>query len=69
MENTYQVTGMSCGHCAAAITAEVSEIEGITAVQVSHEAGTMRVESDRAIDFAQLVAAVGEAGDYVVVEN
>ncbi len=69
MDTTYAVTGMSCGHCAMAITEEVSAIAGVTAVQVSHEDGTMRIESDRDIDFAQIVAAVTEAGDYVVVED
>ncbi len=69
METEYTVTGMTCGHCAMSIIEEVSEIEGVTTVQVSHEDGTMRIESDRDIDFAQIVAAVAEAGDYVVVED
>src|SRR5215213_3387209 len=31
---TYSVPGMSCGHCRAAITAEVEKVEGIASVDV-----------------------------------
>ncbi len=35
----YQVTGMSCGHCESAIRAEVSEIAGVTGIEVSARPG------------------------------
>ena len=68
MISTYTVTGMTCGHCAAAITEEVTELEGVTGVNVNHEAGTMIVESKDRIPFDAIVEAVSEAGEYSVVE-
>ncbi|MCV7080354.1 heavy-metal-associated domain-containing protein [Mycolicibacterium insubricum] len=31
---TYQVRGMTCGHCAGAVTAELEKLGGVTAVAV-----------------------------------
>ena len=31
MRTTYDVTGMTCGHCAQAVTSEVQSIDGVTA--------------------------------------
>ncbi len=64
-QTTYTVTGMTCGHCAAAVTEEVSAVAGVTAVEVSVEAGTVLVSGDRFAD-EQVRAAVDEAG-YAVV--
>ena len=68
MISKYNVTGMTCGHCAAAITEEVSELEGVTGVNVSHEEGTLIVESKDRVPFDAIIEAVSEAGDYSVVE-
>ena len=64
-ETTYTVTGMTCGHCAAAVTEEVSAVPGVQSVEVSVEAGTVLVRGD-GVDAEQVRAAVDEAG-YVVV--
>jgi copper chaperone len=64
-ETTYAVTGMTCGHCAAAVTAEVSAVPGVVQVEVSVESGTVVVRGDEVSD-EQVRAAVDEAG-YVVV--
>ncbi len=64
-EITYTVTGMTCGHCAAAVTEEVSAVPGVEAVEVSVEAGTLVVRGEGFTD-EQVRAAVDEAG-YVVV--
>ena len=37
-ETTYTVTGMTCAHCAAAVTEEVSGVAGVESVEVSVEA-------------------------------
>ena len=42
-ETTYTVTGMTCGHCAAAVTQEVAAVPGVAEVEVSVEAGTVVV--------------------------
>jgi len=61
-ETSYRVTGMSCEHCVASITEEITKIDGVTAVTVDLPAGTVTVTSDRAIDDAQIGAAIEEAG-------
>ena len=63
---TYRVTGMTCGHCVKAITEEVSQLHGVTGVDIDLETGVMRVTSTDPIDFDRIVEAVAEAGDYTV---
>ena len=65
MITNYNVTGMTCGHCVAAVTDEVSAIPGVSEVKVEL-AGPLQVESTAEVDFAAVVAAVKEAGDYEV---
>jgi len=60
-ETTYTVTGMTCGHCAAAVTEEVSAIPGVAGVEVNVEAGTVVVRGD-GVSEDQVRAAVDEAG-------
>lgn len=60
--NEYQVTGMSCGHCEAAVRAEVSKIAGVESVQVSAQSGTLVVSSATPLVDADVIAAVDEAG-------
>ena len=62
---TYTVTGMTCEHCARAVTAEVSAIPGVASVAVDVEGGTLAVSGD-AVDESAVRAAVDEAG-YAVV--
>lgn len=59
---TYAVEGMTCGHCAAAVTREVSAVAGITDVAVDVAAGTVTVTAAETPDAASLAAAVTEAG-------
>jgi len=58
---TYTVTGMTCGHCADAVTREVSEVAGVTSVAVSVESGTVVVHGEGVSDDA-VREAVDEAG-------
>lgn len=58
----YQVTGMSCGHCEGAIRAEVSQIPGVTDIEVSASTGHLAVTADEQVDDAAVIAAVDEAG-------
>ena len=58
---TFQVTGMTCGHCAQAVTTEVSAIDGVTDVQVDVETGRVDVTGDGVTEEA-VRAAVDEAG-------
>jgi copper ion binding protein len=58
----YQVTGMSCAHCEAAIRSEVGQIEGVQAIEVSAETGRLVVTSAADIAADRVLAAVDEAG-------
>lgn len=58
----YQVSGMSCGHCESAIRGEVSQIPGVTDIEVSAATGRLAVIADGQVDDAAVIAAVDEAG-------
>ena len=58
----FTVTGMTCGHCVAAVTEEVSKLDHVTHVDVDLASGAVTVESDGPIDPIQFAAAVDEAG-------
>ncbi|TMR87858.1 heavy-metal-associated domain-containing protein [Nonomuraea basaltis] len=59
---TYTVKGMTCGHCVSSVKEEVSEVAGVTGVEVDLATGLLTVDSDGPIDTAKIVAAVEEAG-------
>ena len=64
---TFAVSGMTCGHCVAAVSAELSALPGVTEVSVDLVAGgtsTVTVTSDSPISRDQVAAALDEAGDY-----
>jgi copper chaperone len=67
----YSVTGMTCGHCANAVTSELTELDEVTDVSVDLVPGgtsTVTVVSDRPLEEARVVAALDEAGDYQLAE-
>lgn len=58
---TYAVPGISCEHCVAAITEEVSEVSGVDSVLV--DLADKRVEvSGPDLDDGAIRAAIAEAG-------
>ena len=59
---TYLVEGMTCAHCAAAVTTEVSALPGVDSVGVDVAAGTVRVTAAAEPTASDLEAAVSEAG-------
>jgi copper chaperone len=59
---TYTVTGMTCGHCVSSVTEEVSELPGVTDIQVELESGRVTVTSDAPLGEDKVRAAVEEAG-------
>ncbi|MFG1953081.1 heavy-metal-associated domain-containing protein [Micromonospora sp. NPDC048830] len=59
---TYQVQGMTCGHCVNAVSAEVGALEGVSEVQVDLASGQVTVTSERPLDTDAVRAAVDEAG-------
>ena len=63
---TFAVSGMTCGHCVAAVTAEVSKLDGVTNVAVDLTTGSVTVESTGIVEPAEFADAVDEAGYEVV---
>jgi copper chaperone len=59
---TYTVVGMTCGHCVSAVTEEVGQVPGVTAVDVDLTSGALTVTGDAPVDEAAVRAAVEEAG-------
>jgi len=58
---TYSVPGISCGHCRAAVTAEVAAVAGVVSVEVDLDTKLVRI-SGANLDDPALVAAIDEAG-------
>jgi copper chaperone CopZ len=57
----YVVAGMSCSHCKVAIREEVSNVAGVTAVDVDLASKLVQVHGTD-VDPAAVVAAIDEAG-------
>jgi len=62
---TFSVTGMTCSHCVAAVTEEVSRLAGVSSVDVDLNAGgdsRVTVTSAAPLPVEAVRAAVDEAG-------
>ena len=59
---TYNVVGMTCGHCVASVTEDVTALPGVTDVQVELESGQLTVTGDAACDVDAVRSAVEDAG-------
>jgi len=64
----YTVSGMTCAHCASAVTEELTGVTGVDSVDVDVETGRVRVVSAAALDTDTVRTAVDEAG-YELVGN
>ena len=62
---TYSIAGMTCQHCVMSVREEVSEVDGIAAVDNELDSGRLTVTGERYDDDA-IHAAVAEAGYEVV---
>jgi copper chaperone len=60
--STWTVQGMTCGHCVAAVTEEVSAIPGVTDVVVDLASGRVTVTAEPDPSPEAVAAAVDEAG-------
>lgn len=63
------VEGMTCSHCVASVTEEVTAIAGVESVSVDLKVGgasRVTVVSDRPVPAAQIRDAVAEAGYSIV---
>lgn len=59
---TLNIDGMTCGGCARAVRAALSEVAGVLTVEADPDAGTAVVTTDREIPRDAYAAAVEEAG-------
>ncbi len=59
---SFTVIGMTCAHCVAAVTEEVSKLDNVTSVEIDLAGGTVTVRSDGPVDPVEFAAAVDEAG-------
>jgi copper chaperone CopZ len=46
VQTTYTVTGMTCGHCAHAVSGELSKLGGVVNVDVDVASGAVTVTSE-----------------------
>jgi copper chaperone len=60
-EKRYTVIGMTCEHCVLSVREEVSEVDGVEAVDVDLASGQLRVRGAEVSD-AAVSDAVAEAG-------
>ena len=59
---TYHVNGMTCGHCAQAVTREVGALDGVEEVAVDIATGAVTVTSAAPLATVAVSSAVEEAG-------
>jgi len=60
--STYTVLGMTCEHCVRAVNEEVSQVPGVSDVDVDLASGGLTVTGTDPVDDAAVRAAVEEAG-------
>ncbi|MEU6133345.1 heavy-metal-associated domain-containing protein [Nocardioides sp. NPDC047086] len=58
----FTVVGMTCGHCVASVTEEVTEIAGVSDVDVDLASGNVTITASEPISDDAIRAAVEEAG-------
>jgi copper chaperone CopZ len=65
----FRATGLTCGHCAQAVTDELTALDGVREVGVEVVSGgesTVTVSADRELTDAEVTAALDEAGGYLL---
>ncbi len=62
VQTTYTVTGMTCGHCAQAVSGELSKLDGVSNVDVDVASGAVTVTSEGPLTEQDVREAVDEAG-------
>jgi copper chaperone len=62
-DKTLNVTGMSCGHCKAAVESELNRLSGVERANADVERGTVEVSYDEVrVTTEDLKGAIEEAG-------
>lgn len=63
---TIRVKGMSCQHCVASVTKALSDITGISDIQVSLDKGTATFNENTPVAFETIKKAIAAIGFEVV---
>jgi copper ion binding protein len=61
MKRTYSVLGMTCEHCTRSVHEEVSELSGVSHVDVDLDSGRLTVLGEQISD-QEVAGAVADAG-------
>ncbi len=62
MIKTFEIKGMTCGHCEGRVTTEILAIPGVTKVIASAEKANATIESDSEISQDSVELALQKAG-------
>jgi copper chaperone CopZ len=68
----FEATGLTCGHCAKAVSDELLALDGVLDAQVevvNGGASQVTVVAERDLTDDEVVGALDEAGDYVLVRT
>ncbi len=60
MQNTFNVQGMTCGHCERAVTNAVQQLDAQATVKIDRAQGQVTVESSQPAD--KIAAAIAAEG-------
>ena len=66
----FHATGLTCGHCAAAVADELGALDGVESADVTpvrDGVSTIEVSASRELAADEVPAALDEAGGYVLV--
>lgn len=69
MTHTYQVSGMTCGGCAASVKTGLQTVAGVTSVEVSKAEDTATISMDTHISLLELQKALGGIGGKYQISN
>lgn len=62
IKTNFTVEGMTCGHCEVSVKEEVSEVAGVTDVQVNRDDKLVTVTASDDVDLQAIISAIDEAG-------
>lgn len=69
MEQTYQISGMTCDHCAMHVREALEGLAGVKSARVDLETGKATVVADSVLDVPSVAAAVDEVGYKLVPQS
>ena len=64
LQQTFEVVGMTCGHCEKAVTRAIKQIDPAAAVAIDRTQNKVEIQSDKPRE--SLAKAIAEAGYSVV---